>query len=697
MESNDILDDNDNNFYNFKLNETNENETKLKRNNSDKKTPKTRQRMPSFQSNQMSLDEEDLSEEMECSEAFDENDQVEINDSAYDESALHQPQPRTIEKILHQAASNIQGKNKVSSGKSGNVPIKRNVKWTQEEDDLLSNLVDEYQGRSWKKISSFIPGRTAIQCLHRWTKILKPGLVKGPWTLEEDRMLFNYVSFYGSHDFSECSKIIQGRNNKQCRERWFNVLNPKVIKGDWTLEEDYLIFKLYTVFGGKWIKFIPFFNGLRAENSIKNRFYSTIRRFNTVLRKKGKDNMNEKDKIDTIFNDFKSQLIQKYNIKSESELENFEKVQLGYTGTLEEIKDIRNYEAKGKSVKLGSDIKVEKQEKREIKAKDDDLDFRTKQFNSNISKSSIYTKNLPSTNINDDKLSLNEDQQSRTQNKNPESSASSVKIAKPIAKPFIVKDCFRSSNKQSSVNSSDIRFRNSFANADNEGKTSRTPFIKTKCPVNFLESPDIRKEKPRKLMTPSLVPIPMPKMNDVTRTLKTAQQCSISELENGIIKLCDKPTFSFKDEITKQIEAKIQGFHRNFNFDPFSYENHQNMNYDRERSEISTEDFNDDHNNIQLHTLNNLLKQLEDLESLVANTKKQINDNLSGGNHMSGMNAEIEVNGMNKNNGISSMFNNEIDNLENNLLPLSTTGMNGNYYDLGFSFNAFSTDKLDDY
>ena len=36
-------------------------------------------------------------------------------------------------------------------------------------------------------------GRTPIQCLHRWTKILKPGLVKGPWTPEEDLLLMEWV------------------------------------------------------------------------------------------------------------------------------------------------------------------------------------------------------------------------------------------------------------------------------------------------------------------------------------------------------------------------------------------------------------------------------------------------------------------------------------------------------------------------
>jgi hypothetical protein len=56
--------------------------------------------------------------------------------------------------------------------------------WTAEEDELLRSAVHQYGGRNWKKISDQIPDRTDVQCLHRWQKVLRPGLVKGPWTPE---------------------------------------------------------------------------------------------------------------------------------------------------------------------------------------------------------------------------------------------------------------------------------------------------------------------------------------------------------------------------------------------------------------------------------------------------------------------------------------------------------------------------------
>lgn len=56
--------------------------------------------------------------------------------------------------------------------------------WTPDEDDLLRNAVELYGGRNWKRISEKIPDRTDVQCLHRWQKVLRPGLIKGPWTPE---------------------------------------------------------------------------------------------------------------------------------------------------------------------------------------------------------------------------------------------------------------------------------------------------------------------------------------------------------------------------------------------------------------------------------------------------------------------------------------------------------------------------------
>ena len=42
---------------------------------------------------------------------------------------------------------------------------------------------------------------------------------------------------------------LPGRIGKQCRERWFNHLDPDIKKGDWTPDEDAVLFETQRVRG----------------------------------------------------------------------------------------------------------------------------------------------------------------------------------------------------------------------------------------------------------------------------------------------------------------------------------------------------------------------------------------------------------------------------------------------------------------
>ena len=103
---------------------------------------------------------------------------------------------------------------------------------------------------------------------------------KGKWSPEEDKLLADWVKKHGPKDWEECCRFIQGRKGKQCREHWNNCLNPALIKGKWTPEEDFLILFFYQKCKGSWKKIIPLFDG-RIENSIKNRFYTQLRKYAT--------------------------------------------------------------------------------------------------------------------------------------------------------------------------------------------------------------------------------------------------------------------------------------------------------------------------------------------------------------------------------------------------------------------------------
>ena len=129
---------------------------------------------------------------------------------------------------------------------SANTPHGSNSrgKWSVEEDNNLRNAVEQHSAKNWKKISEMLQGRTDVQCLHRWQKVLKPGLVKGPWTKEEDEKVVNLVKQHGMKSWSLIARQFSGRLGKQCRERWYNHLNPDIVKTAWTDEEDQKIIEV---------------------------------------------------------------------------------------------------------------------------------------------------------------------------------------------------------------------------------------------------------------------------------------------------------------------------------------------------------------------------------------------------------------------------------------------------------------------
>ena len=129
----------------------------------------------------------------------------------------------------------------------------------------------------------------------------KPKKVKGPWSLNEDKLLIKWVQENGAQNWAKCSEVIKGRNGKQCREHWNNSLNNAIIKGDWSKREDLFIMVFYNKLDKSWKKMIPLFKS-RTENSIKNRFYSQLRKIAAKYIKKDKKDMNSKFKLNIIVN-----------------------------------------------------------------------------------------------------------------------------------------------------------------------------------------------------------------------------------------------------------------------------------------------------------------------------------------------------------------------------------------------------------
>eukprot|EP01028_Stygiella_incarcerata_P012543 TRINITY_DN782_c0_g1_i2.p2 TRINITY_DN782_c0_g1~~TRINITY_DN782_c0_g1_i2.p2 ORF type:complete len:857 (-),score=240.26 TRINITY_DN782_c0_g1_i2:320-2890(-) len=159
-------------------------------------------------------------------------------------------------------------------------------KWSKEEDERLTSIVKEYNGRHWKKIAEQFEHRTDVQCLHRWQKVLNPELVKGHWTEEEDQKIVELVGRLGPKRWSMIAGHLPGRIGKQCRERWHNHLNPDINKKAWSDEEERTLIEKHQEFGNRWAYIAKFLPG-RTDNMIKNHWNSTIKK--RLLREKGPD------------------------------------------------------------------------------------------------------------------------------------------------------------------------------------------------------------------------------------------------------------------------------------------------------------------------------------------------------------------------------------------------------------------------
>lgn len=98
--------------------------------------------------------------------------------------------------------------------------------WAPEEDAALIKVVTTLGTKAWKNVAQLVhrecphlPERTADQCSQHWLRVLDPNIVKGKWTPEDDRALIEAVKACPPKQWKLIANYVKGRTDIQVRYR----------------------------------------------------------------------------------------------------------------------------------------------------------------------------------------------------------------------------------------------------------------------------------------------------------------------------------------------------------------------------------------------------------------------------------------------------------------------------------------------
>jgi hypothetical protein len=162
----------------------------------------------------------------------------------------------------------------------------RTGKWVDDEDSMLKDAVQIYGRKNWNAVAALVPGRTRMQCLQRWHNVLDPNIGRASthrrkWTADEDSKLKDAVQKYGDNNWVAIATLVPGRTKIQCYHRWRDTLDPSIGRGSgrtgkWTADEDSKLKDSVKTHSGKnWGAIAALVPG-RTKMQCKNRWHNTL-------------------------------------------------------------------------------------------------------------------------------------------------------------------------------------------------------------------------------------------------------------------------------------------------------------------------------------------------------------------------------------------------------------------------------------
>ena len=159
-----------------------------------------------------------------------------------------------------------------SNNTNAEMKSKYNKIWSLEEDALIKEMSLCPDRKSWKNIIHRMNNKSVHECISRYKALC---FKRGRWSSEEDQELLKLQQEYGN-DWATIARRMKARNWKQVRDRYLNYLDPSISNEGFSIEEDILIYDLYTKLGSQWKLYTPYLPG-RTADKIKNRYNSSIK------------------------------------------------------------------------------------------------------------------------------------------------------------------------------------------------------------------------------------------------------------------------------------------------------------------------------------------------------------------------------------------------------------------------------------